>query len=77
VGEGEEPVSLPIKIVVNWDKVQVCEECVRKIVDEVRRQIRSGNVQLDLPKILCDNCWNFNSDNGAIKIELDPRVLRK
>lgn len=70
-------MSLPIRVVYNFDRIKVCEECGKKIAGEVLKQVRSGNARIDLAKLLCDECWEYNVSNGGIEAEVDPRIVRR
>jgi uncharacterized protein YlaI len=71
-------MSLPVKVVVIWDRMEICEECAGKIAAELTRIVRDRKVaNLDISAILCDECWKHNIDRRAIKVELDPNVVRR
>lgn len=73
-------MSIPVKVVLDWEKIKLCEKCASEVADEIKRnypKIRSGECSLDITRILCDECWKYNTENGGIRIELDPRVIRK
>lgn len=77
MGKGEESVSIPVRLLFDWDKIKVCEECGRKLAQELLKYVRMGNANIDIAKILCDECWRYNIDNGGIRAEIDPKVIRK
>jgi len=78
MGEGEEPVSLPVRIVIDWSRLEICGECADKISAELTKAIRDRKpANLDISALLCDECWRHNVDNGAIRAELDPSVVRR
>ena len=71
-------MSIPVKIVVDWGRLEICNECADRIAAELTRGIRERKpVNLDISALLCDDCWKHNVDNGAIRAELDPSVVRR
>jgi ribosome-binding protein aMBF1 (putative translation factor) len=71
-------MSIPVKIVVDWSKLEICESCASKIAMELTKIIRDRRpANIDISILLCDECWKHNVDNGAIKAELDPNVVRR
>jgi hypothetical protein len=71
-------MSLPVKVVVIWDRMEICEQCAEKMAAELTRSLRDRKVaNLDISAILCDGCWKYNIDKRAIKVELDPNVVRR
>lgn len=73
-------MSIPVRVVLDWERIRLCGRCAEAVIDEVRRnypRIRSGEAGIDLPRIICDECWRYNTENGGIRIELDPRIIRK
>jgi len=77
VGEGEKPVSIPVRVIYDWEKIRICEDCGRKIATELLKYVRKQKYEADISKLFCDECWEWNIANGGIKSELDPRVIRK
>lgn len=78
MGEGENAMSLPVKVVVIWDRLEICDTCAGKIAVELTKSIRDRKpANLDISAVLCDECWKYNIDKGAIKVELDPNVVRR
>ena len=71
-------MSIPVKIVVDWSKLEVCESCANRVAMELTKIIRDRRpANIDISVLLCDECWKHNVDNGAIKAELDPNVVRR
>ena len=70
-------MSIPIKITVDWDKMKVCEECGKRLASELLKYVRQGSATLDIPKLLCNECWEWNISNGGIRADIDPRVIRR
>jgi hypothetical protein len=71
-------MSIPVKIVVDWSKLEICESCASKIATELTKIIRDRRpANIDISILLCDECWKHNVDSGAIKAELDPNVVRR
>jgi hypothetical protein len=71
-------MSIPVKIVVDWSRLEICDQCAEKIASELTRGIRDRKpVNLDISALLCDDCWRHNVDSGAIRAELDPSVVRR
>jgi hypothetical protein len=71
-------MSIPVKVVVDWTKLAVCSSCAMKIGEELTRAMRDrGPANIDISAILCDDCWKYNIDGGAIRAVLDPSVVRR
>jgi len=71
-------VSIPVRIVVDWNKLEICSQCTDRIAVELTKVIRERRpANLDISALLCDECWKHNVDNGAIRAELDPQVVRR
>ncbi|MEM1801403.1 MAG: hypothetical protein QXF58_06700 [Desulfurococcaceae archaeon] len=74
-------MSIPIKVIVDWDRISICKECADRIAGEIAGQLskirRGEQPQINIVSILCDECFNHNVENGAIRIELDPRLVRR
>jgi hypothetical protein len=71
-------VSIPVRIVVDWNKLEICGKCAERITLELTKVIRERRpANLDISVLLCDECWKHNVDSGAIKAELDPQVVRR
>jgi hypothetical protein len=71
-------MSLPVKVVVIWDRLEICDACAGKITVELTKSIRDRKpANLDISAVLCDECWKCNIDREAIKVELDPNVVRR
>jgi uncharacterized protein YlaI len=71
-------VSIPVRIVVDWSRLEICDGCASRIAVELTRVIRERRpANLDISALLCDECWKHNVDSGAIKAELDPQVVRR
>ena len=71
-------MRIPVRIIIDWDRLEVCEECASKIAREVTEAIKNRRqVTIDIPAFFCDECWRHNIDNGAIRVELDPSVVRR
>lgn len=72
---------MPLKVRVDWNKLEVCKECAEKLSAEISKQLKTikkgESPKVDIINLLCDECLAYNSDNGAIKIEIDPRLVRK
>lgn len=69
-------MSIPVRVVVNWSVVKLCKKCADRLIAEIGDKIRSGSVTVDLPRLLCDDCWKYNINNGGIRLELDPGIVR-
>lgn len=71
-------MSVPVRIVVDWARLEVCDMCADRIAGELTRAIRDRKpANLDISALLCDDCWRYNVDAGAIRAELDPNVVRR
>lgn len=71
-------MSIPVRIVVDWNKLEICSQCTDRIAVELTKVIRERRpANLDISALLCDECWKHNVDNGAIRAELDPQVVRR
>lgn len=75
-------MSVPVKISIDWGKLEVCGECAEKLAREILKAVnaqrRGENHSLDISAILCDECWTHNTEETeAIKIELSPSLIRK
>jgi len=72
-------MSIPLRVRIDWDKIKVCRKCAEKIVEEVKAkydEIKAGKTSIDIVRILCDDCWKYNTSSGGITVELDPKILR-
>jgi len=71
-------VSLPVKVLVDWNRLEICDLCAEKLAEELKKAVRDRKpANLDISAILCDDCWRYNIDSGAIRVELDPEVVRR
>lgn len=72
-------MSIPIRLRIDYEKIKVCKLCAENIVNVLKTKyldIKNGKISIDIVKLLCDDCWKFNVENGAITIELDPKIIR-
>ena len=71
-------MSLPVKVIIDWGKLEICEECASRIAKEITKIIKNRKqASIDISVLLCDECWRHNVDNCAIRVELDPSVVRR
>jgi RNase P subunit RPR2 len=71
-------VNIPVRILVDWNRLEICNQCADRIATELTKVIRDRKpANLDISILLCDECWRYNVDNGVIKAELDPQVVRR
>jgi hypothetical protein len=71
-------MSLPVRIVVDWNRIELCQTCIDRISAEITKVVKDRKpANLDITNLLCDECWEYNTGNGSIKAELDPNVVRR
>jgi len=75
-------MSMPVKIIIDWNKIEVCKECADKIAKEIAKvvsaQMHGESYNIDLGKILCNECLIHNiEETKAIRFELPPELIRR
>jgi len=76
-------VSIPVRIVIDWEKIRLCKKDAEILQEELNKyigELRNGNpIPIDggkIIKMLCQECFNRNTANNVIRLELDPKVIR-